>query len=248
MIFPKKLKRKFSIASSPLAVRRQLAWYWRIALILLMMAGGLGLAWWTYDAGMRFAGFERGATADELRDLRDKVVMLERDNTSMRSQVAQNERKFQIEQATQADLARSVKALEDENSHLKEDIAFFRKLMSADKNDGGLSVYRLKVESNVLPGEFRYQLLLLQGGQREREFQGTAQLLVNLQLDGKKMLLTLPSSNGKEAQAYNLNFKFYQRLEGTFQVAPRAQIKNIQVRVFEKGSQQPKLMQTVNIS
>ncbi|MBS4097229.1 MAG: hypothetical protein KGZ83_10395 [Sulfuricella sp.] len=248
MIFARKLKRKFSIASSPLAVRRQLAWYWRIPLVLLLMIGGLGLAWWTYDAGMRFAGFERGATSDELRELRDKVSVMERENVSMRSQVAQNERRMQIEQATQADLARSVKVLEDENAHLKEDIAFFRKLMSADKNDGGLSVYRLKVENNVLPGEYRYQLLLLQGGQREREFQGKVQLLVNLQLDGKKMFLTLPSANGKDAQTYNLNFKFYQRLEGTFQIMPRAQIKNIQVRVFENGSQQPKLMQTVNIS
>lgn len=248
MIFAKKLRRKFSIASSPLAVRRQLVWYWRIPLILVMMAGGLGLAWWTYDAGMRFAGFERGATTDELHELREKVLVLEHENSVMRSQIAQSDRKMQIEQATQSDLAHSVKGLEDENAHLKEDIAFFRKLMSSDKNDNGLSVYRLKVDNSVLPGEYRYQLLLLQGGQREREFQGKVQLLVNFQLDGKKMLLALPSVNGKDAQNYNLNFKFYQRLEGTFQVMPRAQVKNIQVRVFENGSQQPKLMQTVNIS
>lgn len=248
MSVTRRLKRRFSIASSPLAVRRQLAWYWRIPLVLVMMVGALGLAWWTYDAGMRYAGFERGITSDELHELRERVGTLERDNAAMRSQIAQSDRRMQIEQATQADLAKSVKSLEDENAHLKEDIAFFRKLMSADKNDGGLSVYRLKVENGVLPGEYRYQLLLLQRGQREREFQGKVQLLVNLQLDGKRMLLTLPGQSSKDVQTYNLNFKFYQRLEGMLQIPPKAQIKNIQVRVFENGSQQPKLMQTVNIS
>lgn len=248
MKLARKFKRRFSIASSPLAVRRHLAWYWKIPLVLAMLAGGLVLAWWTYNAGMRFAGFERGVTIDELQDLRSRVVALESENGELRSLVAQSDRRMQIEQATQSDLARSLKAIQDENAHLKEDIAFFRTLMSTDKNGGSLSIYRVKVENSVLPGEYRYQLLLLQGGQREKEFQGKVQLLVNLQQDGKKTVMTLPTAAGKDAQQFNLNFKFYQRVEGTFQVAPRTQVKNIQVRVFENGSLQPRLLQTVSVS
>ena len=248
MSFSRKFKRRFSIASSPLAVRRHLVWYWRVPLVLAMLAGGLSLAWWTYNEGMRFAGFERGITFDELHDLRKRVVALESENIGLRSKVAQSDRKLQIEQATQSDLAKSMQVLQDENAHLKEDIAFFRKLMSADKSDSVLSIYRVKVENGVLPGEYRYRLLLLQGGQREKEFQGKVQLLVNLQQDGKKSVITLPALGGKDAQTFNLNFKFYQRVEGMFQVPPKAQVKNIQVRVFENNSSQPKLMQTVNIS
>ena len=248
MSFSRKLRRRFSIASSPLSVRRHLLWYWRVPLVLVMLVGGLSLGWWTYNEGMRFAGFERGVTADQLRDLRDRVAALESENSGLRSVVAQSDRKLQIEQATQGDLAKSTRTLQDENAHLKEDIAFFRKLMSADKSDSALSIYRLKVENSVLPGEYRYRLLLLQGGQREKEFQGKVQLLVNLQQDGKKLVMTLPVADGKDDQTFNLNFKFYQRVEGTFQVAPKAQVKNIQVRVFENNSPQPKLMQTVNIS
>ncbi len=248
MKLTRRFKHRFSIASSPLAVHRHLAWYWRIPLVLVMLVGGLALAWWTYNAGMRFAGFERGITIDELFDLRKRVIVLEKENGELRSLVAQSQRKLQIEQVTQGDLAGSLKTLQDENAHLKEDIAFFRKLMSADRNAGTLSIYRAKVESSVLPGEYRYQLLLLQGGQREKEFQGKVQLLVNLRQGGKKTVMTLPVGNGKDAQPFNLNFKFYQRIEGTFQVAPTAQVGNIQVRVFENGSLQPKLLQTVGVS
>jgi len=248
MKLARRFKRRFSIASSPLAVRRHLAWYWRIPLILAMLAGGLALAWWTYNEGMSFAGFERGVTIDELRELRSRVAVLESENSGLRSLAAQSDRKLQIEQATQSDLSKSLKVIQEENAHLKEDVGFFRKLMSADKNDGNLSLYRVKVENSVLPGEYRYQLLLLQGGQREKEFQGKVQLLVNLQSDGKKAVMTLPAATGKDAQIFNLNFKFYQRVEGTFQIPPKTQVKNIQVRVFENGSLQPKLLQTVSVS
>jgi hypothetical protein len=99
-----------------------------------------------------------------------------------------------------------------------------------------------------MPGEYRYRLLLLQGGQRERDFQGKVELLVNLMQEGKKVVMTIPSAKEAEAKAYSVNFKFYQRLEGTFHVGPSAVVKNVQVRVFENGSAQPKLVQTVNLS
>mgnify|MGYP001601723321 CR=1 FL=1 len=241
------LKRRFSIAASPLAVRRHVAWYWRLPLMVVLLAGGIALSGLFYDAGTRFAGLDRGAAADELQRLHERLGSLERENTILRSDGAQSERKMQIEQATQNDLAKTVKALQDENAQLKEDLTFFRKQMSSDKSDGDLSIYRFKVE-NTMPGEYRYRLLLLQGGQREREFQGKVQFLVSLTQGGERLVMTLPSAKEAEAQAYNLNFKYYQRLEGVFHAEPKAQVKKVQIRVFEDGAAQPKLMQTVNLS
>lgn len=242
------LKRRFSIAASPLAVRRHVAWYWRLPLGAVLLAGGVMLSWWFYDAGMRFAGLERGSTIDELQRLREKTAQLEHENVGLRSIEAQAERKMQIEQATQNDLAKTVKTLQDENAQLKEDLAFFRKQMSSDKGAGNLSIYRFKVEYSGMPGEYRYRLLLLQGGERERDFQGRVEFLVNLMQEGKKVVMTIPSAKEAGARAYSVNFKFYQRLEGTFQVGSGAVVKNVQVRVFENGSAQPKLVQTVNLS
>ncbi|MDD5242152.1 MAG: hypothetical protein PHG47_10615 [Sulfuricella sp.] len=240
------LKRNFGIAASPLTVRRHVAWYWRLPLLAMLLAGAAILSWWFYDAGMRFAGFERGVTVEELQRLREKVGALESENVSLRSDGAQSERRMQIEQITQKDLVKNVKTLQDENAQLKEDLVFFRKQMSPDKNADELSIYRFKVE-NIMPGEYRYRLLLLQGGEREREFQGKVELLVNLANGVEKTVMTIPSSKGADARAYNLSFKYYQRLEGTFHVEPKAVVKNVQIRVFENGAAQPKLMQTVNL-
>jgi len=241
------LKRRFSIAASPLAVRRHVAWYWRLPLAAVLLAGGALLSWWFYNEGMRFAGFERGSAIEELQKLRERSAQLEQENVALRSMGAQVERKTQIEQATQNDLAKTVKTLQDENAQLKEDLTFFRKQMSSDKSDGDLSIYRFKVE-NTMPGEYRYRLLLLQGGQRENEFQGKVQFLISFTQGGEKLVMTLPSAKEAEARAYNLNFKYYQRLEGVFHTEPNAQVKKVQIRVFENGAAQPRLMQTVNLS
>ncbi|MDP2878888.1 MAG: hypothetical protein Q8N74_05095 [Sulfuricella sp.] len=247
MRLDRRLKHRFGIAAAPLAVRRHVAWYWRLPLVVILLAGGIALSWLFYDTGSRFAGLDRGATADELQRLREKLGSLEQENVSLRSDGAQSERKMQIEQETQNDLAKTVKTLQDENAQLKEDLTFFRKQMSSDKSDGDLSIYRFKVE-NTMPGEYRYRLLLLQGGQREREFQGKVQFLVSFTQGGEKLVMTLPSAKEADARAYNLNFKYYQRLEGVFHAEPNAQVKKVQIRVFENGAVQPKLMQTVNLS
>lgn len=248
MRLDRRLKHRFGIAAAPLAVRRHVAWYWRLPLmVVILLVGGIALSWLFYNAGARFTGLDRGATVDELQSLREKLGSLELESASLRSDGAQSERKMQIEQVTQNDLAKTVKTLQHENAQLREDLTFFRKQMSSDKSDGDLSIYRFKVE-NTMPGEYRYRLLLLQSGQREREFQGKVQFLVSFTQGGEKRVMTLPAAKEAEAQAYNLNFKFYQRLEGVFHVEPNAQVRKVQIRVFENGAVQPKLMQTVNLS
>jgi hypothetical protein len=53
---------------------------------------------------------------------------------------------------------------------------------------------------------------------------------------------------GDKAEPYNLNFKFYQRVDGVFRVPPEATVKRVQVRVLENGVEAPKSSQTVNLS
>src|SRR5262249_52107870 len=130
----------------------------------------------------------------------------------------------------------------------REDLAFFQSLMSADGKEGALTVNRFRVQPESLPGEYRYRLLLVQTGQRVKEFQGKLQFVLNLQQGDRKFVLTLPADGEQDARDYQVSFKFFQRVEGTFKIAPEAVVKSLQVRVFENGSVAPKLSQTVSIS
>ena len=158
-----------------------------------------------------------------------------------------SESKLQIERTAQTQLGKQVKALEDENSRLKEDLAFFENLIPSEHRDNTLLINRFRVDAGVLPGEFRYRLLLLQGGRRDKPFQGKLQLLVTLQQrDGKDAIITFPEDGA--AQTYRISFKYFQRVEGTFRVAPDAQVKMVRVRVFENGSTQVRAAQSFYLS
>jgi len=64
----------------------------------------------------------------------------------------------------------------------------------------------------------------------------------------RPVVVTLPLEEQKSAKEYQVNFKFFQRVEGTFKVAPGTVVKSLQVRVFEIGSITPKLSQSVSLS
>ena len=244
----RQLKRRFGIAAPRVAVRTHAPWYVR----WLLLAGGVtcavALAWYTFDIGRSIAGFQSGRAAAEHAKLSEELAHLRDENDEMRSQLAALERQMQIERSTHGDLAMQMKTLTDENALLKEDLAFFQTLMTSNsESTTGITINRFRVRADALPGEYRYQLLVVQSRTRSREFQGKLQLVVNVVQDGQAQVLVLPRGEEK-AGPYNLSFKFYQRVEGVFHVPPEAVVKRVQARVLENGTEAPKSQQTVNLS
>ena len=244
----KAFKRKFGIAAPRVAVRTHMPWYLRWLGIVAVggLVYGAGLA--VYDFGMEFAGFRRGEADRELEKLTDKIESQQRELSELRAKVAQAERQLQIEHATYSDMEKQVRSLSGENASLKEDLAFFQSLMPAGGRDGALTINRFRVEPETLPGEYRYRLLLVQTGLRVNEYRGRLEFVLSLQQGGRKLVLTLPSQQDKNVKEYQLSFKFFQRIEGTFRIPPDAVVKSMQVRVFENGGNAPKLTQTLNVS
>ena len=246
--FFRTLRRKFGISAPRVSVQTHVAWYWRWLGIIALGAFVVGVGWTTYDYGMELAGFRQGEAASALARLKEEIQKRETSIVEMRSQVASAQRQLQIDRATYGDLAKQVKTLSEENAALKEDLAFFQSLMASGGKELGLSINRFRVQSDALPGEYRYRLLLVQSGQRIKEFQGTLQFLVYLEQSDRKFVLTLPPEDQKNSREYQVNFKFFQRVDGTFKVAPGTTVKSLQVRVFENGVNAPKLTQTASVS
>jgi hypothetical protein len=241
------LRRKFGIATRPVAVRAHVPWYWRWVILVAVGLLLVGAGWVTYDFGMTLAGFEQREAERVLEELRMRLARQEQELNALRSRAADAERQLQIERATHAHLAKQVKSLTEENASLKEDLAIFQTLMSAGRDSSTVSINRFRVEPEGLPGEYRYRLLLVRGDPRAGEFRGRLQFVVSLQQEGRSFALTLPPENDKEAREYQLSFRFFQRIEGTFRVAPDAVVKGMQVRVYENGSSAPRLTRSVNV-
>lgn len=242
------LRRKFGITARRMAVRAHVPWYWRALTFTAFCILIVGAGWATYQYGMELAGFRQSEAARDLAHLREEIRQRDATLAEMRSKVATSGRQLQIERATYGDLERQVKTLSAENAALREDLAFFQSLMAAESKAAALTVNRFRVRRDAVPGEYRYRLLLVQTGQRVREFRGKLQFVLELEQGDRKYVLMLPPENEKKVTDYELRFKFFQRIEGTFRISPDAVVKSMQVRVFEKGATQPKLTETVTVS
>ena len=207
--------------------------------------------WWAYDSGLEFAGFHRGQAVKELEELRENLLTLQEENAKLSSQAASFERQAQMQHAANQEIAEQINALNDENIRLKENLAFFQNLpLAQSENESELSILRFKVERDSLPGEYYCRLILVQSvKQRGKAFQGNMQIIVNAIQEGRKVVLQFPMEGAAhELASYQLNFKYYQVIDRAFKVSPDITIENVQVRVFERGVREPKVVQSVGLS
>jgi hypothetical protein len=245
----RRFRRKFSISAPRLSVRPHVPWYvrWAIAAPFLLLIGFA--IWWAYGSGLELAGFKRNQAERELSALQERVQALEDENAKLANQIAAYERQGQIEQALNVEVDAQVKTLNEENARLKEDLLFFQNLPLTGAREAELSIHRLKIEADALPGEYHCRMLLVQSvQQRGRQFDGSMQLVVNGEQDGRKVVLQFPQLNSPaDVAAHQLSFKYYQRVDKVFKLPPEMRVESVQVRVFERGMQEPKIKQTVEM-
>src|SRR6185503_9067033 len=110
-----------------------------------------------------------------------------------------------------------------ENAALKEDLGFLRNIMSSGTPEGiGLS--NLKVERDGKANEYRYRMLLTQGGQRKQDFKGKVQIVARVAKDGGVSTLTFPDASPTDP-AGAFEFRFYHKVEGRFAIPDGASLK-----------------------
>jgi septal ring factor EnvC (AmiA/AmiB activator) len=236
------LRHRWGIAAPKMTVRTHVAWYWRALGLVAVLSVSITLALWMYDAGRRFAGFDATAASEELAHLHGRIAQLEDEAKQLRSV----ESRVQIEKTAQEQLVKQLKQVEAENARLREDLSFFENL-AAGRAEDKVMVSRFKVENDAMPGEYRYKVLVTQGG-KDREFQGRLQLVVSMRQGGRDLTLVIPEEKAQEGAAYHIQFRRFLSAEGTFKVDPAATVKSVQVRVFEQGVGQPRATQSFNLT
>ena len=244
----KTFKNRFGVNAPRMAVRAHMPWYMRWVALGAVGMAVLSASWATYHFGSEFAGFRKSEIEGEMKRLNALTAKQSTELAELRQKLAASESQRQIEVVTYGDLEKQVKGLSVENAALKDDLAFFQSLLPAAGHDDSIALGRLKVEADAVPGEYKYRMLLVQGGQRPVDFLGHVQIVVSALQGTEKIVVALPPVADGKTREYQLNFKSFQRVEGAFKIAPGAIVKTVQVRVYQNGASGPKLTKSVNIS
>lgn len=241
----RRFRSSFGIGSSRMAIRSQLAWYWRWLLNLLMMAAVAGIVWWLVQNSYRITGFNVDEARQQIASLGEENARLKRDLDASKATLVERDRQLQIEKASQTELARNVAQLQEENASIKEDLGFLRKLMSSGATPEGIGVSDLKVEREGRSNEYRYRMVLTQGGQRKQDFKGRVQVVARVAQGTATNTLTFPDPALPEPSAGSFEFRFYQKVEGRFTIPEGAMLKGVDIRVLAVPGGQVKLSRTI---
>ena len=242
------MKNKPGILAQRVVVRPHVPWHFRLLIAAISILLLLALSWFMYNAGSKstILGEEILFDAESYQSY-DSSTCLKKGKKELCTQKAGLVRQLQMNSTLHENLAEQVKALGEENDQLKEELVFFQHLMSStDNTKPGVSIRRFDLKQGKSPGEYHYTLLLAQGGQRPKDFEGNLKFLVTLRQNEDKKTVPLISRNATES--FSVNFKFYQRVEESFQVPENAIVENLQVQLFEKDKTKAKLTQTVEPS
>ena len=233
------LRRRMTIAAPKMAVRTHIPWYWRGLFWILVLSVSTAMAAWIYDAGRRFAGFDRSEVRQELEELRLRSTQLTAENARLMAESNAAGSKLSIELTAQRRLAEQVKSLELENTRLKEDLALFEGMATADRKEGTFAINNLRVQ--LEGAKLKYRFLLsrgartgsILGGGQEPEFSGRIEFQLGSGEPGDGGMIRLPSQEEAGADNYRVKFRYFQRLEGELTLPAGSVPKQVQVRLLE---------------
>ena len=106
--------------------------------ILLIVTGGA-----IYNHGLNMAGFDKVSTFQRQQGLRDEMNRLKDDNQSLRESLARAQRALQMDQTAYQELDQALKDSAREILKLREELTFYRNIISPANKVGGLQIQSL---------------------------------------------------------------------------------------------------------
>jgi len=215
-----------------LVVKRRWSPRVKIAVAALAATVVVGGAVFIYNYGLSMAGFERTAAEETNSELAQRVTKTEAENQELRENLARAQRTIQMDQAAYHELDASLKNSAQEVIRLREELNFYRNIISPADKKGGLRIQRLYIEPTRADNKFRYKLVLIQALKHERTIYGSARFEIRGMQGGQETVLRFPGPNERPI---SVNFKYFQDIEGNFELPRNFQPQQIRVNVTTSG-------------
>jgi hypothetical protein len=171
--------------------------------------------WWVYDLGKL-----HGVT--ELESVRTKNAILEtrkdklvKDAAELREQVAILERSSQIDRQAADDIKSDIGLLEEELQAAREEVEFYRGIVSPGDVRPGLRIHRFTLEAGALPGEYHYDLVLTQLKRNDKFVSGVVGWRIAGALPDYQTEFGLDRVTDPAVKELKFRFRYFQDLTGT---------------------------------
>ena len=205
-----------------------------VVLVLLVSAG-----YFLFQRGMHYVGTELDWLERKSAELEQKLKKERAENAGLRQQLAILERSSEIDRRASLEVRGEFAALQDEMQKLREDLAFYRGIVSPADNRSGLNIQRFDLQPVSPPGRYRFNLMLTQVKRNERYVSGIIEIDVEGVENGKNKVLSFAKLNVDEGKALKFKFRYFQDFEGELELPPTFSPQHLTIRVKPSGKKPP---------
>jgi hypothetical protein len=185
-------------------------------------------AGWIYNYGLSTAGFERSTAVQKQEQLQEQVDRQMAEVAELRESLARAQRSVQMNETAFQELDLSLKASAQEIVKLREELNFYRNIISPSDKKSGLRIQNLSIEPTGTANQYRYKLVLIQALKHEQTINGSASLEIVGVQGGQDSVVSIP---GPDNRSIKVSFKYFQDIEGNFELPQNFKPQQVRVNV-----------------
>lgn len=211
-----------------------------VALALLMAFGLYRVTRATAVSDFEAATSERDRLRAERRQLTRELRAARTEAEQLRGQVAYLTRSQQIDDGACQAVKQSLGRLQAESSDLREQLAFYRGIVSPQESQAGVRVYEFRISN--LKGklnQYRYDLVLIQPVRSDKRVGGQAELSIEGLKAGKKQTLKLADVAVDGTRDLLFSFKYFEEFSGQLKLPADFRPLRATVSLQPGGGQAP---------
>ena len=212
--------------------------------VLVLLIGG----WTLFDYGRYLAGYDSQGTENEIKGLLDTQAHLEKRIEGLREDKAVLQRAAQIERKAYNELDTTLKILQAEILEHKEELAFYRGIVSPKDSSSGLYLQNFLLTQNGETRSYRYKVVLTQVLKNSRLINGKVKLQFDGLLEGESKILKLKEVTAKKSKDLNYRFKYFQNVEGVVEFPEGFSLLRVKVQILPRGRQRDMIEKTIEWS
>jgi hypothetical protein len=198
-----------------------------LAVLALVVGGGM-----IYDHGLNMAGFESSLATQRRNELQNDLRRLQNENAELRDSLARAQRTLQMNQVAYQELERALDESASSIVKLRDELSFYKTILSADNKIIGLQIHSLKIERASGDNEYRYKLVLVQSFKHDQSVTGSGRLEVSGSQDGAPAVLHFPETGAP----IRINFKYFQDSEGVLKLPKSFKPQRIKAVIVTGGT------------
>jgi hypothetical protein len=203
--------------------------------ILAALGVLVGTGWWLYDMGKLRGVAELGTLRTEYAVLKRLHEKTYKENRKLREKVAILERSSQIDRQAAEDVKADLGQLEEELQASREEIEFYRGIISPGDVKSGLRIHRFSLQNGVAAGEYRYELVLTQLKHNDRYVSGVVEWKITGMIEGEPGEFSLVDVTSPAVKQLKFRFRYFQDLAGTLTLPKGFVAEQVELRIRPEG-------------